>query len=923
MLGVLRRAALARDGCPLLSQAQSKQCKRFRFALLSACPVSHRQITFRMYSALAGGEVPINMIRNIGIIAHIDAGKTTTTERILYYAGYTDKIGDVDTGSTVTDYLPEERARGITITSACIPIQWKEHRINIIDTPGHVDFSVEVHRTLRVLDGAVVVLDGVAGVEAQTENVWTHADRLGLSRIVFVNKMDREGSSLGRAIRAIEARLLARSAKRRKAIVCQWPVVLDGTSRVSGLGSGGPGLVGIVDLLTMEVMQWKGDSGNVVSRTPLEEFIVENGSKDQKTKLECERLKGECVSARAALVEALTEVDDEILEIVLEVGDDQGKVTSKQLSAALRRVTLAGTGVPVFLGAAFRNIGVQPLLNAVVDYLPSPADVTPAAGVLSDGKRVETRWDEATLRALAFKVIHDQKRGPLVFVRVYSGSLERNAILNTTQSQPERATKLLQMYADDYEEIPRLTAGNIAAVSGLRFTYTGDTLIAPTSTKRHDVNNTLQLSPIAIPPPVFMCGLRTKGGGRSAERALQDALQMLVREDPSVRVGVNEETGQTVMSGLGELHLEIAAGRLKNGFKLQISYRETLQPPFLRVATGQAVDEDEHDDDDEGVKQDTEQQDGADQEQKSGTKPVEVMGEQVLEGVYSYSKDAEGKAHVAEVTLRVECVNNLDDLGGDGLIRFKRTELAEKDDGDAAADLSGFDDGNIVVIAVKNTGNVGVGGGETSPGKLAVAVQNDPVAWDAARDGIRAALQRGPLAGYPVTNLKVVCTKIRNPHGATLRVHPDAVRVAAERALRGIMKRQLRYQTWAGSAGRKYEVVKLLEPVMDVQVLVPDKFVGVVTRDMGGQRRGQIVGLDGSGGEEDGGSTAVDENDEENPEFVKRTVHARVPLAEMIGYSNSLRGLTAGSGDFAMKLQGYGVVQGDRMRDILRDAREQ
>ncbi|KAJ3200810.1 Ribosome-releasing factor 2, mitochondrial, partial [Dinochytrium kinnereticum] len=402
-------------------------------------------------SSGSGFELPVKKIRNVGIIAHIDA--------------------DVDKGSTVTDYLPSERERGITITSACIPLAWSNHRINLIDTPGHIDFTIEVERSLRVLDGAVVILDGVAGVEAQTETVWHQANRngaastqTGIPRVIFVNKMDREGAGLIKCVKGVYGRLRGWG----EPLIVHWPVVMDGTSSLNGKGSGGPGFEGIVDLVTMQVVDYDShETGSIERRRSFRNGVVEGGS-DNWSEKEIGRLWKEVVEARTQLVERLSALDDAVVESFLDHDAEHLSVPPDVLKESLRRLTLQGKVVPLLCGAAFRNVGVQPVLDAVVEYLPSPLDRPPALGRFGgeDGaKEVVVGVEEQKTCALAFKVIHDDKRGALVFVRVYSGVIEGKALLyNSSRQSKEKVSKILQMYADDFEEIPKVTAGNIACL---------------------------------------------------------------------------------------------------------------------------------------------------------------------------------------------------------------------------------------------------------------------------------------------------------------------------------------------------------------------------------------------------------------------------------------------------------------------------
>ncbi|KAI8576971.1 hypothetical protein K450DRAFT_254476 [Umbelopsis ramanniana AG] len=506
----------------------------------------------RWYST-ATDDFTVAKTRNIGIIAHIDAGKTTTTERMLHYAGVTRKIGDVDDGDTVMDYLAAERERGITINSAAITFGWRGHRINLIDTPGHVDFTIEVERSVRVLDGAVTILDGVAGVEAQTQTVWHQADRYNVPRIAFVNKMDRMGAAFGRTVREIRSKLGARP------LVVQIPGPMDESST---------GMASVADLVTMELLQWDESSkGSTIQRTPLTEGPIYE----------------EAVRGRTALVESLAELDENIVEIFFDEADgDHMKVSANDIKKSIRRVTIQGTAVPVLCGAAFKNIGVQPVMDAVVDYLPSPLDRPNAIATLNNGAKTEIALKETgKLVALAFKVSHDPRRGALVFVRVYSGKLnDRSTIFNTTTNTKERVNRLLQMYAKDVEEIPFISAGNIGVIVGLRDTRTGDTIVQGNDAAA--IKSRLQLSRIDIPSPVFFMAIEP--ASVSEEKPIDEALRKLLREDPSLHVWTDSESGQTLISGMGELHLEIVKDRLLNEFKckaemgkMRISYRETCQ----------------------------------------------------------------------------------------------------------------------------------------------------------------------------------------------------------------------------------------------------------------------------------------------------------------------------------------------------------
>jgi elongation factor G len=478
--------------------------------------------------------------RNIGIMAHIDAGKTTTTERILYYTGINYKIGEVHDGAATMDWMEQEQERGITITSAATKCTWKGHTINIIDTPGHVDFTVEVERSLRVLDGAVAVYDGVAGVEPQTETVWRQADKYSVPRMCFVNKLDRTGADFFRCVQMMIDRLNATP------LVLQIPIGAEGD------------FIGVVDLLEMHALTWRGE-------TELgEEFAIEEIPSD---------LRALADEWREKLLETLSDVDDEIAEIFL----DNGEFTVAQLKAAIRRATLADLVNPVLTGSAFKNKGVQPMLDAVIDYLPSPLDVDHVEGLLMDGETVAIRkTDESEpLSALAFKIATDQHLGKLTYVRIYSGKVDNGAqVLNSTKDRKERIGKIYQMHANKREELPRAGAGDIIAVAGLKQTTTGDTLCDP--------QKPIVLESMTFPAPVIYVAIEPKT--KSDQEKLGVAIQKLAEEDPTFQVRTDVDTGQTIIAGMGELHLEILVDRMRREFKVeanvgkpQVAYRETIR----------------------------------------------------------------------------------------------------------------------------------------------------------------------------------------------------------------------------------------------------------------------------------------------------------------------------------------------------------
>ena len=527
-----------------------KELSIIRSNVVEKKPVS---VTFKVEDRTVLRSFPLERIRNIGIIAHIDAGKTTVTERILYYTGRTYKIGDVDEGTAVMDWMEQERQRGITITAAATTCHWQDHRINIIDTPGHVDFTAEVERSLRVLDGGVVVFDGVAGVEAQSETVWRQADRYHVPRICFINKMDRVGANLNRTLAMIEERLHAIP------LLIQLP-----------LGSESS-FAGIIDLI--ENKAWSFD-GNPDSE-PIEVAIPESE-------------QAICTEFSQALIEKLAEYDDQIMVAYLE----GSTITAAELRLAVRRVTLATKGVPVLCGSALRNKGIQPLLDAIIDYLPSPLDMPPVRAV-DTRKGVEVprpAKDEAPFSALAFKVVSDPFVGRLVYFRVYSGRMRAGAqVFNSTRGVRERIGRLLLMHANRREEVDIADTGAIVATLGLKNTFTGDTLC--------DAANAVVLESIRFPEPVLSVAIEPKT--RADQDKMVEALQRLADEDPTFKIAYNQETGQTVISGMGELHLEVILSRLFSEFKVgatvgkpRVAYRETITIPakaegrFVRQSGG-------------------------------------------------------------------------------------------------------------------------------------------------------------------------------------------------------------------------------------------------------------------------------------------------------------------------------------------------
>ncbi|KAL7269143.1 Ribosome-releasing factor 2, mitochondrial [Rhizina undulata] len=839
-----------------------------RNSLPSISFLSLRHVPARCYSAPSGEtKIELAHTRNIGIIAHIDAGKTTTTERMLYYSGFTRRIGDVDEGSTIMDYLPAERARGITITSAAITFNWTPstalstpHTINLIDTPGHADFTFEVERSIRVLDGAVTILDGVAGVEAQTEKVWHQAGKFGIPRIIFINKLDRVGARFGSTVKEVARKLKGWPA------VCQLPVYERDPA------GGEEVFRGVVDVVEKRGYWW--DLGGDGRKIDVKEYswIAEHRPE----------IYEEALAARVALVELLAEHDEELVETFLELGDHQ-EIPASAIKSALRKTTLEGTGkiIPIFAGASFRNVGVQPLLDAVVDYLPSPLSRPPVSVSFANKNTALLHPDDNVVCALAFKVVNDPKRGAMVFVRVYSGTLTRSQHLyNTNLAVKERAHRLLQMYANDAIDIPLIPTGHIGVIIGLKFARTGDTLISQQPNITHHAHqkhrhththslvppndyNTLQLKPIDIPPPVFFASLEPHSLGE--QKNMEEALGMLLREDPSLHVSTDEDSGQTLISGMGELHLEIARDRLVTEFKAKasmgkilISYRETIPA--------------------------------------SATPELRKV----------FDRELAGKKAVAAVTARVAAR----DEGESGFEEEKDVDSEQiplENDNLLTIHLEKFSppDGEGVVTAAK------------LPSHLSYA--DIRAAFIA---GTSAALSRGPWVGFPVINTAV--TLRMNPatdlFGADST--PGAISSAARTAVTAVMKECL-----VSSEG------VLMEPVMRVDIAVQERDMGRVVGDLVGARGGVIVSLDSSeaaGGEEEeereidvervwaprdvtpGRSEAGGANGER-----PRVVRARVPLKEMVGYLRQLRGLTGGRGGFVMALEGWDVVRGGRVREVV------
>ncbi len=685
-------------------------------------------------------EYPLERYRNIGVIAHIDAGKTTTTERILFYTGKTHRIGSVDDGTTVTDWMEQERERGITIVSAAVTAEWRGYQINIIDTPGHIDFTAEVQRSLRVLDGGVVIFDAVQGVEPQSETVWRQADRYNVPRICFVNKMDRVGASYERTIETIRERLGANP------IAVQCPIGEESS------------FVGVVDLLSGKAITWVDDLGK--------EPVVGEAPADLSEKVR---------QMRERMVEQIAELDDELTMLYLE-GED---ISEEALRKALRAATIAGKATPVYCGTSLRNKGVQPLLDAVVDFLPSPADIPPVRGTHPKTEEEVERppADDAPTAALVFKIVTDPYVGRLAYFRVYSGVITKGAtVYNATKGKRERIGRLIRMYADRREDITEVRAGDIAAVLGFRDTFTGDTLC--------DAANPIVLESITFPEPVISIALEPKT--KADQSKMAEALRKLAEEDPTFRVRTDENTGQTIVSGMGELHLEVLVDRMLREFRVQarvgrpqVAYRETITREVPKVDL-------------------------------------------------RYAKQTGGRGQYGHVVL----------------------EMTPAEPG------TGITFENAIV-------------GGAIPREYIPAVEK----------GIREAADAGVLAGYPVVDIAV-----RLYDGSYHEVDSSemAFKMAASQAFR---------------EGLRMGKPVLLEPVMKVEVVVPEEFLGDVIGQLNA-RRGEILGMEMRAGN-------------------AQAVRAMVPLAEMFGYATALRSGTQGRGVFSMEFDHYAQVSESVAKDII------
>ncbi|GAB4493468.1 MAG: elongation factor G [Anaerolineales bacterium] len=684
---------------------------------------------------------PLEKYRNIGIIAHIDAGKTTTTERILFYTGKTHRIGSVDDGTTVTDWMVQERERGITIVSAAVSAEWKGYQFNLIDTPGHIDFTAEVQRSLRVLDGGVVVFDAVQGVEPQSETVWRQADRYGVPRICLVNKMDRVGASYERSIESIRQRLGANP------IAMQLPIGREASFK------------GMVDLLEMKAVLFDDELGK-------EPKVVEIPAD----------LVAQATEMRHAMVEKIAETDDDLTMKYLE-GEE---ISIPELKAALRRAVIAGKACPVFCGSSLKNKGVQLVLDAVVDYLPSPLDIPAVRGTLTDNPEefIELPADDnAPLSALVFKIVTDPYVGRLAYFRVYSGVVTQGTMVNnSTKGKRERIGRLIRMYADRREDIEEVRAGDIAAALGFKESFTGDTLC--------DSKN-IVLESISFPEPVITIAVEPKTAGD--QEKMGEALRKLAEEDPTFRVRSDETTGQTQISGMGELHLDIIVDRMMREFKVQANVGKP------RVAYRESI-----------------------------TRRVEKID-------YKYAKQSGGRGQYGHVVISME--------------------PGER--------------GSGVVFENKIIGG-------SIPKEYIPAVEK----------GIKEAAESGVLAGYPVVDLKVSLFD-----GSYHEVDSSemAFKMAASMAFKEGVQR-------AGAV--------LLEPIMKVEVVTPEEYLGDVIGQVN-SRRGMIQGMEMRPGN-------------------AQAVNAMVPLGEMFGYATELRSATQGRGVFSMEFNHYAPVSESVAQEILK-----
>jgi len=776
--------------------------------------------------AAAASQYPLEKLRNVGIIAHIDAGKTTTTERILFLAGETGHVGDVDTGDTVMDFLPQERERGITIQSAAISLDWHDTRINLIDTPGHVDFSMEVERAVRVLDGAVVVLDAVAGVQAQTETVWRQASKYKVPALAFINKMDREGADFKRAVATLRQRLGA------PAVAIQMP-----------LGAGKE-FVGVVDLLTMEQALWEplnnnsssssNSKGKRPSVTLVRRSLADGNNNDE--------VKTAAATARAALLEAVAEVDEAFMETYLQALEDDKEgldsIPLPTLLSALRRACVAGQLMPTLCGASLKGRGVEPLLDSLVAVLPSPLDRpsplahpskahTGGTHNTHKGKNLEIDPRDDNLCAYAFKVTHDRQRGLIVFLRLYSGTLHaKENLQNSTRDIRERPLQLLEVRADDLSPIDKVGSGHIVAVVGLKNTYTGDTLVAYKG-PLHGAT----LDGIAIPAPVFALAVEPVSSAKQG--ALEEALLVLQREDPSLRVDQDEESGQLMLRGVGELHLEIVCDKLRRQYGVEV---ETGQA-YVAYREGIMGEE--------GGK-------GGGEEGEGGLEMVTTV----------YDRQVGGRRLFAALQLRLEPLST-----SSSAITTTHSQAPEDAAVAAAVAAAAAAGGSASPLVLFSAEAVGALNAEEKASLIG---------------GLEDACQRGPLAGYPVAGFNVRVMGVAKDGDTT----PGALRACSVAAL---------------AASMKSARAVVLEPVMKVEVYAPEASFGSVLSDLTVARRGTVRDVDGRGGGEEGGG----EEKDTTATAGKHVIHADVPLVALLGYATALRSITQGEGGFSMEFSHY------------------
>ncbi|KAG9230693.1 putative ribosome-releasing factor 2, mitochondrial [Amylocarpus encephaloides] len=783
-------------------------------------------------------------------------------------------IPDVDDGSTVTDFLPAERARGITIQSAAVTLHWPPldsatpskgvlprsqipHTINLIDTPGHADFTFEVLRSLRILDGAVCILDGVAGVEAQTEQVWTQANKYSIPRIIFVNKLDRDGAAFERTVKEVGTRLRGWPA------ICQIPWWEGGKGRFTGIG----------DAINLTGLEWGGGDGKTIQNFTLEQLKEKDSG-----------LREEVVKARIALVEALCEFDEELLSTWLEHSDDALQVPAQAIKDSLRRCIIDGSGrlIPVFAGASFRNIGVQPLLDAVDDYLPDPTErpdprvslgsqecslTDLLRGNISLAESMDKRMAKKANSskalvaqiescALAFKVVNDARRGVLVYIRVYSGSIKRNAsIWNTNLHITERAQRLLQMQANDAVELQHIPAGQIGVIAGLKHARTGDTLVAWSG---HHIKtgppsplNMLQLRPIDVPPPVFFAAIEPDS--LSEVRNVKEILQVLLREDPSLHVNMDEDSGQILLSGMGELHLEIARDRLVNDFKakatmgnIEISYRECVL---------------------------------------AATTPIQVI----------YDREVAGKKSKAACEASIEPFDEL---------APPRTSYTIERDGN-----------HISLNILGSIASDGPLGSSSLPANLPI-----PTIHTALINGAVAALARGPHRNFPVHASHVTLTLDPTTDFFGPSTTPSSISSAAHLAVKSTLESALQ-----GNG------IGLMEPVMNVVISCNEVSLGPIIHDISSARGGHVLSLENEGNEISSTLPVIDSKriyappdpfastgsgDSSEGPGQQRQVTARVPLKEMVGYLKHLRSLTGGRGTFIMTVHQFERLSGPREKAV-------